>query len=204
MIAALFVAKNGPYFGFDWIEPWTEEQDARKYPGPWPVIAHPPCERWGRYWGGGPSAKVKRIKGDDQGCFKSALQHVRAYGGILEHPAHSHAWSAFNLTRPGKSSWTQCGDAWVCHVEQGHYGHKARKATWLYYVGNKKPFELIWGPSQGMRLDEGFHSKEERRQARAAGQKPIKRLSTKENIHTPEAFRDLLLSLILDSSPFVS
>ena len=84
--------------------------------------------------------------------------------------------------------------AWSCCVEQGHYGHPARKATWLYYVGPQPP-ELIWGPSKGVRLDEGFHSKAERDAARAAGRKPIKRLSTVQNIVTPTAFAELLITL---------
>lgn len=83
------------------------------------------------------------------------------------------------------------------HIEQGHYGHAARKATWLYV--SKVPInylpDLIRGPSQGRRLDEGFHSKAERDAARAAGIKPIKRLSTRENLATPPAFRELLISL---------
>jgi hypothetical protein len=81
MIAALFVDKNGPYFGRDDVDPWDKERDARTYNGPWPVVAHPPCERWGRYWSGGPSAKTRRLLGDDDGCFESALRSVRTWGG---------------------------------------------------------------------------------------------------------------------------
>jgi hypothetical protein len=49
MIAALFVEKDGPYYGIDDVDPWDEERDARKYQGPHPVVAHPPCQLWGRF-----------------------------------------------------------------------------------------------------------------------------------------------------------
>ncbi len=81
MIAALFVASGGAYFEIDGVDPWDEARDAREYAGPHPVVAHPPCERWGRYWHGGPSAKARRVKGDDAGCFASALASVRQWGG---------------------------------------------------------------------------------------------------------------------------
>ena len=80
-VAALFVATGGIYFNRPDVEPWDVTRDARAYDGPWPVVAHPPCERYGRYWSGGPSAKVRRIKGDDDGCFASALASVRKWGG---------------------------------------------------------------------------------------------------------------------------
>ncbi len=67
--------------------------------------------------------------------------------------------------------------------------------TWLYAVGIELP-ELIWGPTKGERLDEGFHSAKERKEKRALGQKPIKRLSVKENINTPIPFRDLLINMV--------
>jgi hypothetical protein len=73
MIAALFVQPNGVYADLPGVDVWDESCDARLYPGPHAVVAHPPCERWGRYWSGGPSAKVKRKLGDDGGCFESAL-----------------------------------------------------------------------------------------------------------------------------------
>ena len=43
MIAALFVHKGGAYFGLPDVDPWDEARDARLYPGPHPVVAHPPC-----------------------------------------------------------------------------------------------------------------------------------------------------------------
>jgi len=99
-IAALFVVPDGPYSRRTVIDAWSEIRDARKYNGPHPVIAHPPCERWGRYWSGGPSARVRRAKGDDGGCFRSALLNVRRYGGVLEHPEASHAFKHFKLPTP--------------------------------------------------------------------------------------------------------
>lgn len=198
MIAALFVEKNGPYFGLPDVDPWDISRDARKYSGPHPVIAHPPCERWGRYWSGGPSVKVRRELGDDNGCFESALESVRRFGGALEHPEGSRAWRAFGLFCPPKGGGWIVADSlggWTCCVEQGHYGHPARKATWLY-VNQILPPNLRWGRSEGRRLDEGFHSTEERQRARAQGVPPLKRLTAQERIATPLPFRDLLLSMV--------
>jgi hypothetical protein len=134
-IAALYVYADGPYAGLDGVDVWDEARDARLYMGPHPVVAHPPCERWGRYWGGGPSARVKRALGDDGGCFAAALESVRRWGGVLEHPEASHAWRAHGMSRPPRSGgWVVADElgGWTCCVEQGHYGHRARKATWLY------------------------------------------------------------------------
>ena len=209
MIAALYVQRGGAYWNLPDVDPWDEARDARLYAGPWPVVAHPPCERWGRYWGGGPSARVRRIKGDDGGCFLSALQSVRKFGGVLEHPEGSAAWPAFNLNTPPKDGGWIAADwlggienGWTCCVEQGRYGHPARKATWLYAFGMSIPPPLLWGAAPGKsRLDEGFHSSEERA-ARARGVLPVKRLTERERIGTPPAFRDLLLSIARAARPF--
>lgn len=194
MVAALYVDPKGVYSGLDGVDCWGEDRDARLYAGPWPVVAHPPCERWGRYWSGGPSAKVRRVKGDDRGCFAAALTAVRIWGGVLEHPEASHAWSAFALPAPPRrGGWirTLCG-GWTCCVEQGHYGHRARKATWLYAHGVELP-TLRWGAAPaGVRLDPGFHSAEERR--RFTGPR-APRLPASELAATPPAFRDVLLSI---------
>lgn len=197
MIAALFVQTGGAYFGLEGVDPWDEPRDARKYPGPWPVVAHPPCQRWGRYWSGGPSATVRRKKGDDGGCFAAALAVVETWGGILEHPEASHAWRAFHIVAPPRTGgWVSAGlfrPGWTCCVEQGHYGHRARKATWLYAYGCELP-ELAWGASAaGALLDEGYHSAEERRRAIKTGAR--QRLSARQRSATPFPFRDLLLGV---------
>lgn len=195
-VAALYVQKGGCYFGLEGVDPWDKDRDAREYAGPHPVVAHPPCERWGRYWHGGPSAKVRRIRGDDGGCFKAALEAVRQHGGVLEHPEASSAWRYFGLNAPPRFGGWIVADfegGWTCCVEQGHYGHRARKATWLYANGVELP-ELKWG-SSGIRerLDEGYHSAEERRRAVRTG--VCQRLSARQRAATPHPFRDLLLSM---------
>ncbi len=199
MISALFVASNGPYFNLEIIDPWDEQRDARRYLGPYPVIAHPPCERWGRYWSGGPSAKVKRKLGDDDGCFESALASVRMFGGVLEHPEASHAFKKFNLPIPKwNGGWTDpdlYGGSSCC-VAQGNYGHEAQKMTWLYLIADKYP-ELKWGTSPNKtRMDLGYHSAEERKRAIRTG--VCQRLSKRQRILTPHKFRNLLISLVLE------
>jgi hypothetical protein len=201
-VAALYVDDDdrGSYVGLPGVHVYGISRDARLYDGPWPAVAHPPCDRWGRYWGGGPSAKVRRIKGDDGGCFAAAIVAVEKFNGVLEHPEASHAWLAFGIRRPPKGGgWIAARNGFTCCVEQGHYGHRARKATWLYYVGNRRPPELIWGPSTGERLDEGFHSAAERSRARAAGIAPRPRLTTRENGATPALFRDVLINIARQS-----
>jgi hypothetical protein len=196
-IAALFVLPTGPYAALPNVDPWSEDRDARTYAGPYPVVAHPPCERWGRYWSGGPSARVRRLKGDDGGCFVAALAAVRRWSGVLEHPAATSAWAHFGLQKPPRSGgWVRADQfgGWTCCVDQQYYGHRAQKATWLYAVGIPLP-QLKWGKSpRGIRIDEGFHSKEERRRKIRTG--ACQRLSKRQRTETPILFRDLLLGMV--------
>ncbi len=112
-VAALFVDPKGVYAGLPDVDVWDEERDARLYDGPWPVVAHPPCNRWSRLSAG-------RRRGQDGGCFAAALAAVREFGGVLEHPAISQAWPAFGLPRPTGSGWVRAFDdpGWVCEVDQ--------------------------------------------------------------------------------------
>jgi hypothetical protein len=93
-----------------------------------------------------------------------------------------------------RADWAWGFDGWTCCVEQGAYGHKARKATWLYAHSVTLP-ELKWGSADGdfLRLDDGFHSAAERRRAIKTG--VCQRLSKKQRAATPVKFRDLLLSI---------
>lgn len=146
MIAALYVQTGGSYFGFPDVDPWDEKRDARQYAGPHPVVAHPPCSRWCRL-AGLVEARWGHKRGEDGGCFAAALRDVRKWGGVLEHPAYSDAWPHFGLPRPMRGGGWQrgiCG-GWSCHVEQGRYGHPAKKATWLYAFGVEYLPDLRWG-----------------------------------------------------------
>lgn len=151
-IAALYVETDGCYFGLPNVEPWDEPRDARLYAGPHPVVAHPPCQRWGqmaivnyaRYGG------EHNRPGNDGECFAAALNAVGLWCGVIEHPAKSRAWEHFGLTKPIAGGWTRCRrGGWTCEVWQSAYGHRANKATWLYYVGDAPPPELNWDRPRG-------------------------------------------------------
>ena len=202
-VAALFVASDGCYFNLRDVDPWDASRDARTYAGPHPVVAHPPCERWGRYWGGGPmlhGTPRQKTLGDDGGCFASALASVRKWGGVLEHPEASHAFAHHGLPKPAwRGGWQSALDmrGWVCCVAQGNYGHRARKLTWLYYAGQMPP-ELDWSiPKLQIKLEDVYHSREELARLRKTG--ICQRLSSKQRAATPLPFRDLLIGLAIRS-----
>lgn len=212
MIAALYVQTGGSYYGLPGVDPWDEERDARMYPGPHPVIAHPPCQRWGKLWAGQPlwikRTGQRKRKGDDGGCFKSALADVRRWGGVIEHPWGSHAWSFFGLAMPSRSGGWIAADAhggWTCCVEQGRYGHYAPKPTLLYAVGVHPLPELKWGVTR-VRDDDFPPDALERhgiQYCRRAGLLAFKGGGTDSapRIGTPAAFRDVLLSMARSITP---
>ena len=193
LYAALFVQPEGSYSGLQCVDSWPECRDARLYVDDFPVVAHPPCQRWGKMarvnyarWGG-----EHNRPGNDQGCFKSALDSVNRCGGVLEHPAQTYAWAEYDLAKPEKGKWIKSGIGWVCEVWQSAYGHRANKATWLYYVGSTPPFELKWYRAKGTH-QVGFQD-----QRGKSRNKPT--LSKKEANATPIKFRDTLLKLAMHS-----
>jgi hypothetical protein len=186
-VAALYVTKGGVYYDVPGVDPWDEERDARLYDGPYPVVAHPPCNRWCQLaW---LNQAVNGLKvGDDGGCFEAALRDVRAYGGVLEHPAHSYAWATFDLPEPPESGWqaTFCG-GWVTRVDQGMYGHRGRKPTWLYAMVDDPP-ALRWE-----RAPAGAAWWVDTR--KSAPRSAAKRLRRENASHTLIEFRDVLLGM---------
>ena len=123
-VSALYVDPRGPYptLVADW---WDAARDARLYDGPRPVVAHPPCGPWGH---------LKHLSTrDDPALATRAVEQVRRWGGVLEHPNKSRLFEACKLPPPG-----HLPDAWggiSIEVDQVCWGHVARKRTWLYLVG---------------------------------------------------------------------
>lgn len=190
-VAALFVDPDGVYSNLPGVELWDEERDARLYDGPWPVVAHPPCARWGSL------AFVNQamhgyLVGDDGGCFEAALNAVRTYGGVLEHPANSLAWAKYELPRPARDGWAQAmaDPGLATEVSQVAYGHRARKRTWLYCVG-VDPVALDWRDADGECIVGDLWHGDGRRLGR--GDRP--RMYQREALATPPAFRDALLNM---------
>lgn len=204
-VAALYVETDGCYFGLPGVEPYDERRDARTYMGPHPIVAHPPCQRWGKMWFGQPltvkETGERKRKGDDGGCFKAALIDVRKYGGVIEHPWGSHAWPHFGLTVPPRAGgWVKADDhgGWTCCVEQGRYGHYARKPTLLlvYGVDRDDLPELDWGIGEP-RLDPAVVERMGLKRTKRLGEVGAKGGGTDSTprIGTPGPFRDLLLSI---------
>ena len=198
MIAALYVAADGCYAGLPDVDLWPEDRDARLYAGPWPVVAHPPCQRWCRFWHGSTRKPHQFKLGDDNGCFAAALASVRRGGGVLEHPADSHAWSWFGLNEPPRSGGWVYADwvgGWTCYVEQGFYGHMARKGSWLYAC-HVDPPSLRWGVG-AQRIHPRALELHGYEKARRIGMMAMVGGKDKTKIRdaTPLPFRDLLLSI---------
>ena len=194
-IAALFVEPDGPYSNLEGVEMWDEARDARKYAGPHPVIAHPPCARWStlapiveKRWG------YKRHQ--DDGCFASTIRSLDKFGGILEHPAYSSAWWYHGFNKPVRGAWTvaRIDDLrwWTTEVDQGNYGHDAVKGTWLLACNVTVFPSLEWKKANGLRLGPG-----------PRGFRPIESMSSSDPRRklTPVPFRDVLLSIARSVRP---
>lgn len=185
----LFVMKDSIYKSLG-LDCYDEARDARTYAGNAPVVAHPPCQLWGKFakvnykrWGG-----EHNKPGNDGGCFRFALDAVNRCGGVLEHPAESYAWPTYGLHYPDRrGGWRRSGKGWTCEVWQSAYGHRARKRTWLYCAGTDQPLEPNWTRPDGTHQI-GFHD-----QRGKARNKPT--LGRREANATPPSFAHWLVEL---------
>jgi hypothetical protein len=107
------------------VECWDEQRDARLYAGPHPVVAHPPCGPWSRL--------RFFCRHQPKDCAPIAVEQVRRWGGVLEHPQSSQLWPHCDLPLPGGLPDAYGG--WSVELDQVSWGHRARKTTWLYVVG---------------------------------------------------------------------
>lgn len=126
MIAVLFARQDSIYKSLPECDVFDIDRDAMTWKGGYPVVAHPPCRAWGqlRYW-------AKPREGEKELALW-AINQVRVFGGVLEHPARSTLWPVAGLPEPGQTD--QWG-GWTLVIDQNWWGHRARKRTRLYIVG---------------------------------------------------------------------
>lgn len=125
-VAVLFARSDSIYKTFEGVDVWDAERDARLWAGGAAVVAHPPCRAWGRL------RAFANPRPDEKDLAVWAVDQVRRFGGVLEHPAHSTLWAAAGLPRPGEKD---LAGGWTLPVSQNWWGHKAQKNSWLYIVG---------------------------------------------------------------------
>ena len=197
MVAALYVERGGPYFSMPDVDPWDRERDARKYSGPAPIVAHPPCGPWGR---------LRHLyRGDEHDCAPLAVASVRKWGGVLEHPAYSRLWRLCRLPWPGEFP-DECG-GYTIAVDQCAWGHVARKTTWLYVVGVPMSVAIAGIRTGGTPTHwvAGFHQRGGGRPKYAASGRcappGIKICSAQQRRRTPPAFAAWLVDLASRARP---
>jgi hypothetical protein len=176
-IAVLFARSDSIYKTLPGTDVYDMERDALTWPGGCPVIAHPPCRAWGRL-----RAFANPRPGEKELALW-AVDQVRAYGGILEHPASSLLWQAACLPQPGKRD--EFGGITV-GIHQHTLGHRAEKKTLLYIVGSSP---ADW-PSLPLVLDEPTHVIQSRKRE---NHRP--HVSKAEREHTPQPFAEWLLTI---------
>lgn len=123
--SVLFARSDSCYFDLV-ADVWDIKRDALRFSGPGPVVAHPPCRGWGRL------SHVALPRPGELDCGPFAVQCVRRFGGVLEHPHASKLWRHCSLPRPG---FVDSFGGFTLLVDQGWWGHPAPKPTWLYVVG---------------------------------------------------------------------
>jgi hypothetical protein len=188
-VAALYIDPRGPYPRMEGVDCWDASRDATRYAGPHPIVAHPPCGPWGR---------LRHLsRKDDPALGPLAVEQVRAFGGVLEHPAHSKLWDHCGLPRPGDSRPIFGGfTIEVCQVDWGHF---ARKRTWLYLHGITD--DLVFPPSrEPTHWMSGGRGREGKKAKTTPVPPGVKVCSESQRRRTPPAFAEWLVMLARSAS----
>ena len=125
-VAVLFARSDSVYKTLPFCDVYDYSRDARTYPGSLPVVAHPPCRGWGNY------SHLSNHSEEEKQLAIYALDLVRKWGGVLEHPATSKLWQDQKLLSPGV---IDSFGGFTLPVDQFWFGHHARKRTFLYICG---------------------------------------------------------------------
>lgn len=153
-VAALYIDPiRGPYPHLPGVECWgLPERDALGYVGTHPVVAHPPCGHWGKF------ATRCRQPIEEKACGPAAIEQVRRWGGVLEHPQGSALFRSLPIPRglPDEHG------GWTMLIDQARWGHAAQKLTLLYFVGIERedipPIPPSVDPPAGRRCSTGRYA----------------------------------------------
>ena len=194
-VAALYIDPRGPYPKLADVDCWDESRDAKLYEGPHRVVAHPPCGPWGKL------SFCSKYQPKD--CGPRAVEQVRRWHGVLEHPAGSRLFAHCGLPRPGELPDAFGGR--TIEIEQVRWGHVARKRTWLYLVGVTNVGELP-PPREPTHWCSGFRSSNKKfpdnyKRTGCAVPPGIKVCSAQQRRRTPTAFAEWLVSLARNATP---
>jgi hypothetical protein len=95
MISVLFARSDSVYKTLPECDVYDAERNALNYPGETPIIAHPPCRAWGQL------RHFAKPQPGEKDLARWAVDQIRQFGGVLEHPAHSTLWRDKGLPVPG-------------------------------------------------------------------------------------------------------
>lgn len=126
-VAFLFARQDSNDKAMPGCDVFDIDRDARTFAGGMPVVAHPPYRMRGRL------RKFAKGRPDEKALGIWAVDQVRTWGGVLEHPAESTLFNHCRMPHPGEFPDEFGG--WTLEIEQFYWGHRAEKATWLYIVG---------------------------------------------------------------------
>jgi hypothetical protein len=180
LVSVLFARADSIYKSMPGVDVWDAERDALNWPGGSPVVAHPPCRAWGKF------AMFSKPRDGERELALWAVDQVRTWGGVLEHPAQSRLWVAKPLPEPGdRDAW----GGWTLPVYQHWWGHRAQKATRLYLCGcepkDLPPMPMRLGAAEYVIGDSG----------RASAGTKRREISKDEREHTPIEFARWLVAV---------
>ena len=176
-IAVLFARSDSIYKTFTACDVYDIDRNALTWPGGAPLIAHPPCRAWGRL------RTFARPREGEKELALWAVEQIRKWGGVLEHPAGSTLWQAASLPKPGQRD--EFG-GFTFGIHQHWMGHRAEKATLLYIVGIE-PRQL---PPIPLTLETPTHVIQSRKRT---DHRP--HVSKAEREHTPEPLAHWLVQV---------
>lgn len=184
-VAVLFARADSIYKSLPDCDVYDIDRDALTWTGGVPVVAHPPCRAWGNF------SMFSRPRDGEKELAIWAIDKVRRYGGVLEHPAGSKLWPTLGLPAPGKRD---AFGGWTLPIHQHWWGHRAQKKTKLYIVGCD-PADI---PDMPMRLDYPTHVIGDVGRS-GKGKRP--EISKDEREHTPPDLAKWLAELAKSCKP---